>query len=63
MENKTAKQLEKELLYTAKPAVDKESGLFTKAERFCEGYKAFLDAGKTEREAAALSVNMLEEAG
>ena len=33
MENKTAKQLEKELLYTAKPAVDKESGLFTKATR------------------------------
>ena len=63
MENKTAKQLEKELLYTAKPAVDEESGVFAKAERFCEGYKAFLDAGKTEREAAALSVKMLEEAG
>ena len=32
MENKTAKQLEKELLYTAKPAVDEESGVFAKAE-------------------------------
>ncbi|MGD9560103.1 MAG: aminopeptidase, partial [Oscillospiraceae bacterium] len=30
---------------------------------FCEGYKAFLDAAKTEREAVVYSVQVLEKAG
>ena len=34
-----------------------------KADKFCEGYKAFLDTGKTEREACAESVRLAEAAG
>ena len=30
---------------------------------FCEGYKTFLDAAKTEREAVTTAVAMLEKAG
>ena len=34
-----------------------------KAQKFCEGYKAFLDAAKTEREAVDTTVAMLEKNG
>ena len=34
-----------------------------RAQAFCEGYKAFLDAGKTEREVVATTVAMLREHG
>ncbi len=34
-----------------------------KADKFCEGYKAFLDTGKTEREACAEAVRLAEAAG
>ncbi len=34
-----------------------------KAAKFCEGYKEFLDAGKTERECVAKAVQMLKKAG
>ena len=34
-----------------------------KADKFCEGYKKFLDTGKTEREACAEAVRLAEEAG
>ena len=34
-----------------------------KADKFCEGYKAFLDTGKTEREACAETVRLAEAAG
>ncbi len=34
-----------------------------KAMEFCEGYKAFLNAGKTEREASAYLVGILKEHG
>ncbi|MCI5801216.1 MAG: aminopeptidase, partial [Oscillospiraceae bacterium] len=33
------------------------------ADRFCEPYKKFLDAGKTEREAVVTAVSMLREHG
>ncbi|MGN0632708.1 MAG: aminopeptidase [Oscillospiraceae bacterium] len=33
------------------------------ADSFCEGYKSFLDAAKTEREACAEAVRLAEEAG
>lgn len=33
------------------------------AEKFCEGYKEFLDKGKTERECVKAAVKILEEAG
>lgn len=34
-----------------------------KADKFCEGYKAFLDVGKTEREACSEAVSQAEKAG
>lgn len=34
-----------------------------RAEEYCEGYKAFLDAGKTEREACAAAISLLEKNG
>lgn len=34
-----------------------------KAFKYCEGYKAFLDAGKTERECVKEAVKMLKKAG
>lgn len=34
-----------------------------KADQFCQGYKEFLDNGKTEREAAACAAAALEKAG
>lgn len=34
-----------------------------KADQFCQGYKEFLDNGKTEREAAAFAAAALEKAG
>jgi len=34
-----------------------------KADKFCEGYKEFLDTGKTEREACAEAVRLAEKAG
>ncbi len=34
-----------------------------KADKFCEGYKDFLDTGKTEREACAEAVRLAEKAG
>lgn len=33
------------------------------AEEYCEGYKRFLDNGKTEREAAATAIKLAEEKG
>ncbi len=37
--------------------------ILNKADEYCEGYKAFLDAAKTEREAVKVSVSMAEKAG
>ncbi|MDL2324756.1 aminopeptidase [Ruminococcaceae bacterium OttesenSCG-928-A16] len=49
----------------AKPvhAFDKTLGGAAGAMEFCEGYKEFLDAGKTEREAVTKSVELLAKAG
>ena len=33
------------------------------ADKFCEGYKTFLDASKTEREAVICAVKMAQKAG
>ena len=57
------KELEKELLWEA-PHIAKEAPAEREAAaEFCEGYKAFLDAGKTERECVKTAVEMLEAAG
>ena len=62
-EKTAAQKLQEELFYTPKPAVDADPESFEKASEFCKGYMAFLDAAKTEREAAKVSEKMLQEAG
>ena len=62
-EKTAAQKLQEELFYTPKPAVDEDPEALAKAEEFSKGYMAFLDAAKTEREAAAVSEKMLKEAG
>ncbi|MBE6754375.1 MAG: aminopeptidase [Ruminococcaceae bacterium] len=62
-DNKT-KELRERLLTQSKHGslrVDEET--VTAAGEYCEGYKRFLDTGKTEREAAAEAVRLAEEKG
>ena len=56
-EKLTAKQAAEQLLYKPEYAADKSADVKEKAAAFAEGYKAFLNAAKTEREAAAASEN------
>ncbi|MGN0597192.1 MAG: aminopeptidase [Ruminiclostridium sp.] len=62
---KSAAKLLQEKLFMEK----KNSGLIMseeemkKADDFCEGYKSFLDKGKTEREAVAETVKLAEKQG
>ena len=61
--DKTAyKELKEKLLTGKKNGYDKSVDLEA-MERYCTGYKAFLDAGKTERLCAAEAVRLAEEAG
>ena len=55
----------KEALLTQKKhgALRLSDAEIAEADAFCEGYKAFLSGGKTEREAAAYAVRLLEEKG
>ena len=62
-EKLTAKQYAEKLLYTPAYAADADADVKAKASAFAEGYKKFLDASKTEREAAATSEQMLKDAG
>ena len=62
-EKLTAKQAAEQLLYKPEYAADKSTGVKKEAAAFAEGYKKFLDAGKTEREVAAESEQMLKDAG
>lgn len=59
-----AEQLKEKLFYKKEHSTltmsDKEQKA---ADRYCEGYKQFLDKGKTEREAAAAAVEMAKAAG
>ncbi|MDR0197205.1 MAG: aminopeptidase [Oscillospiraceae bacterium] len=63
-ENKKIKNLKQKLLYEKKNVcetlTDEE---IREADAFCEGYKAFLDRGKTEREACAEAVKIAKKAG
>ena len=57
------KDLEKEL-FMGSPHIAKEAPAEREeASAFCEGYKAFLNAGKTERECVKAAVELLEKAG
>ena len=63
MEQKTAKELEEELLFSQPHISDEWPDAREEAEAFCEDYKAFLDKAKTEREAAAEIEKRLVAAG
>ena len=68
MENKTgkvdAKELAKELLVDRRHGSARvEEEEMKKSQRFCEGYKAFLSAAKTERESVDFAVEAAEKAG
>lgn len=58
-----AKKLAEKLLLKNEHQAKTDPAAFEKALKFCEGYKAFLDAGKTEREASATAVALLKKAG
>ena len=61
--DKTAyKELKEKLLTGKKNGYDKSVDLEA-MERYCTGYKAFLDAGRTERLCAAEAVRLAKEAG
>ena len=62
-EKSTGRLLEEKLLWKFPHIGKKAPGQVEEAADFCEGYKAFLDAGKTERECVAEAVRMLEAAG
>lgn len=62
MANKTANEW-KALLYNNETVADAAPDRLAAAQEFCEGYKRFLDRGKTEREAAAYSEELLQAAG
>lgn len=65
MEEKTkAKELKESLFLKRKNAYAAMSeDALKKADEFCDGYRKFLDAGKTEREACAEAVRLAEEKG
>ena len=56
-------QLAEKLLYKPAYVTDKDADVKQKAHDFAEGYKKFIDNGKTEREVAAESEQMLKDAG
>jgi len=63
-EKTTAELLKEELMINRKHgAFLLEDSEIAKADAFCEGYKAFLDAAKTEREAVNYTVRLAEENG
>lgn len=64
IEKSKSELLKEKLFYKSKQgfeALDDEK--IKNAYDFCEGYKKYLDVGKTEREAAAETVKMLESSG
>lgn len=63
MENLTGKQLQEKLTFNFPHIAKKVPAQVKEAAEFCEGYKAFLDQGKTERECVNTAVKMLIEAG
>lgn len=63
-ENSKTTELKKELFYEPKHAADIVSAAeVKKADKFCEGYKEFLNASKTEREAVKFIVARAEKEG
>lgn len=57
------KETLKNLLYKNESVADLAPETMAQVDAFCEGYKKFLDNGKTEREACAYSEGLLKAAG
>ncbi len=58
------KELKEKLFYEKKNGLLKASDeVIAKSQKYCEGYKAFLDAAKTEREAATAAIALAEQNG
>lgn len=63
-EKSEGKELQKTILSNRENAYLKmKSDEIKKCDKFCEGYKAFLDAAKTEREAVEFAVKLIEDNG
>ncbi|MCL1865775.1 MAG: aminopeptidase [Oscillospiraceae bacterium] len=63
-ENKQIKDLKEKLFFQRKNICTKMTDSQIKqADKFCDGYKYFLDNGKTEREACELAVKIAKSAG
>ena len=56
-------QLAEKLLFKPAYVGDKSAAVKQEAHAFAEGYKKFLDAGKTEREVVETTCRMLEHHG
>ena len=65
MAEKTQVELLKEQLFKSSKngRLEASEETLKKADDYCEGYKAFLDAAKTEREAVKASIELAEKAG
>ncbi|MDL2293430.1 aminopeptidase [Ruminococcaceae bacterium OttesenSCG-928-D13] len=63
MKDEKTKKLSEKLLVKKEHTATVEPGSVNLAKEFCEGYKQYLDAGKTEREAAKAACVLLEKAG
>lgn len=65
MAEKTQVELLKEQLFKSSKngRLEASEETLKKADDYCEGYKAFLDAAKTEREAVNASIELAEKAG
>ena len=62
-EKSEGKLLEEKLFWKFPHIGEKAPEQIGEAAAFCEGYKAFLNEGKTERECVLAAVRMLEKAG
>ena len=64
MSEKKSKELKEKLFYNKKNGLLKVSAAeYKRADKYCEGYKAFLNVAKTEREAVKEAVKMAEAKG
>ncbi len=60
----TVKDLKEKLFYEKKNGLLKtDDATLTKMQEYCEGYKAYLDAAKTEREAVTAAIAIAEAKG
>ncbi|MEG1476740.1 MAG: aminopeptidase, partial [Oscillospiraceae bacterium] len=60
-EKTQAQILSDNLLFKQKHIADCQTDAEEKAQKFCEGYKSFLNSAKTEREAVKTAVAILEK--